>query len=121
MPLNLTELDSQADPLVQIDTSSTVYSLQGLVLKFDTLESIQPYLDQLEQVQDLQEVRFGGNTLGVEACQGVARVIEKKKGLKVSQLFHYSITLGQSKTYTGVYSSLCLTLASLEERKVLTK
>ncbi|GAA5829592.1 hypothetical protein JCM5353_006801 [Sporobolomyces roseus] len=71
-------------PELHPDTSSTVYSLQGLVLKFDTLESIQPYLDQLEQVQDLQEVRFGGNTLGVDACQGVAKVIEKKKGLKIA-------------------------------------
>lgn len=68
---------------LSLDTSSTVYSLQGLVLKFDTLESIQPYLDQLEQVPDLREVRFGGNTLGVEACEGVAKVLENKKSLQV--------------------------------------
>ncbi|GAA5944748.1 GTPase-activating protein RNA1 [Sporobolomyces koalae] len=71
-------------PALHPDTSSTVYSLQGLVLKFDTLESIQPYLDQLATVENLEEVRFGGNTLGVEACQGVAKVLESKKSLKIA-------------------------------------
>ncbi|GAA5919653.1 hypothetical protein JCM1841_005209 [Sporobolomyces salmonicolor] len=71
-------------PALHPDTSSTVYSLHGLVLKFDTLADIQPYLDQLDAVEDLQEVRFGGNTLGVEACEGVAKVIEKKKGLRIA-------------------------------------
>lgn len=68
---------------VRLDTSSTVYSLQGFVLKFDDLASIQPYLDELDKVENLEEVRFGGNTLGVEACEGVAKVLLTKKSLKV--------------------------------------
>lgn len=71
-------------PPPQTDTTDTVYSLHGSVLKFDDLASIQPYLDQLEAVSDLQEVRFGGNTLGVEACKGVADALATKKNLRVS-------------------------------------
>lgn len=68
------------------DTSDTVYSLHGSVLKFDDLPSIQPYLTQLDEVADLQEVRFGGNTLGVDACKGVADALAEKKNLKVSMV-----------------------------------
>ncbi|GAA5839783.1 hypothetical protein JCM3766R1_004613 [Sporobolomyces carnicolor] len=103
-----------SQPKVHPDTSSTVYSLQGLVLKFDTLESIQPYLDQLEQVPDLREVRFGGNTLGVEACEGVAKVLENKKSLQIADF---------SDIFTGRLISeipqslraLCTSLLSLPE------
>lgn len=66
------------------DTTDTVYSLHGSVLKFDDLASISPYLAQLEAVRELEEVRFGGNTLGVDACKGVADALATKKQLKVS-------------------------------------
>ena len=69
--------------VVAADTSDTVYSLHGSVLKFDDLPSIQPYLTQLDEVKDLQEVRFGGNTRGVDACKGVADALAEKKNLKV--------------------------------------
>ncbi|GAA6024238.1 hypothetical protein JCM11491_002516 [Sporobolomyces phaffii] len=73
-----------SDLKVHPDSSSTVYSLEGFVLKFDTLESIQPYLDQLDKLDQLEQVRFGGNTLGVDACIGVAKSLENKKSLKVA-------------------------------------
>lgn len=70
------------------DTSDTVYSLHGSVLKFDDLASIEPYLKQLEAVPSLEEVRFGGNTLGVDACKGVADALSTKKDLKVRRAPH---------------------------------
>lgn len=60
-----------------------------MTLKFDTLLSIQPYLDQLELVKELKEVRFGGNTLGIEACAGVAHALSTQKSLQVN-LVHLS-------------------------------
>ncbi|KAL8284096.1 hypothetical protein RQP46_004845 [Phenoliferia psychrophenolica] len=65
-------------------TSDTILSLEGLTLKFDSLASIQPYLDQLHQVASLEEVRFGGNTLGIDACAGVGDALSTKHGLKVA-------------------------------------
>ncbi|KAK4053659.1 Ran GAP Rna1 [Microbotryomycetes sp. JL201] len=61
-----------------------VFSLQGRVLKLDTRESIEPYLKDLEQVSDLEEVRFGGNTLGVDACSAVADALATKSQLKIA-------------------------------------
>lgn len=72
---------SRAEPTA---TSDTILSLEGLTLKFDTLASIQPYLDQLHAVKALEEVRFGGNTLGIEACAGVGDALSTKQGLQVS-------------------------------------
>lgn len=69
--------------LARSDTSSTVFSLQGSVLKFDTRESIEAHLEQLTDVAELEEVRFGGNTLGIDACAAVGDALSTKKGLKV--------------------------------------
>lgn len=53
------------------------------MLKFDTAESIQPYIEQLNAIENLEEVRFGGNTLGVDACAAVGEALSTKKSLKV--------------------------------------
>ncbi|KAM0792138.1 hypothetical protein ACM66B_004837 [Microbotryomycetes sp. NB124-2] len=65
-------------------TNSRVFSLEGRVLKFDTRESIEPHLKELNDVSELEEVRFGGNTLGVEACSAVADALVSKSQLKVA-------------------------------------
>ncbi len=80
-------------PAPVADTSDTVYSLHGSVLKFDDLPSIEPYLTQLDEVKDLQEVRFGGNTLGVDACKGVADALAEKNNLQVSSDSIYTLLL----------------------------
>jgi hypothetical protein len=36
----------------------------------------------------VHEVRFGGNTLGIEACEGVAKELEDKRELRVSRPVH---------------------------------
>ncbi|GJN88790.1 hypothetical protein Rhopal_001759-T1 [Rhodotorula paludigena] len=63
---------------------ATLYSLVGRQLKLDSLDQTQPFLDEIAQVDGLDEVRFGGNTLGVDACEGVARALEKKHSLRVA-------------------------------------
>ena len=66
--------------------SSHLFSLQGRALKLDTLESIEPYLEELHEVVELEEVRLDGNTLGVEACAGLASALSTKSTLRVRSL-----------------------------------
>lgn len=40
-------------------------------------------MEQLTDVEELEEVRFGGNTLGIDACAAVGDALSTKKGLKV--------------------------------------
>ncbi|KAM0756441.1 putative Ran GTPase activator [Meredithblackwellia eburnea MCA 4105] len=69
-------------PALHPDSSSTVLSLQGLTLKFDSLDQIKPYLEQLPE--HVEEVRFGGNTLGIDACKGVGDALSTKTSLKTA-------------------------------------
>lgn len=61
------------------------FSIVGRNLKLDTASDIKPVLDELNQVAELREVHFGGNTLGVEACKALADVLREKKELQVSR------------------------------------
>ncbi|KAK4048742.1 Ran GAP Rna1 [Microbotryomycetes sp. JL221] len=61
-----------------------LFSLEGRVLKFDTRESIEEHVQHLQDVSNLEEVRFGGNTLGVDACAAVADALSTKNTLKVA-------------------------------------
>lgn len=63
--------------------SSKVFSIHGKGLKLDTKADIQPHLDQLKSIVDVEEVHLGGNTFGVEACEGLAEVLKGSKTLKV--------------------------------------
>jgi Ran GTPase-activating protein 1 len=65
--------------------ASRVYTLGGEKrgLKLDAEADIAPYLAELEAIDQLEEIHLGGNTLGVEACRALARVLETKKSLKV--------------------------------------
>jgi Ran GTPase-activating protein 1 len=60
-----------------------IFSIHGKGLKLTSKADIQPYVDILEQMgQDVKEIHLGGNTLGVEACQALASVIQTKKSLQ---------------------------------------
>ncbi|GAA5843864.1 hypothetical protein JCM9279_000171 [Rhodotorula babjevae] len=65
-------------------SSDSLFSLVGQQLKLDTLEQTQPYLDLLRDIPDLKEVRFGGNTLGVAACEAIAKALEDKHQLETA-------------------------------------
>jgi hypothetical protein len=63
---------------------STVYSLEGRNLKLTSREDIEPYIKEINAIEDLQEIHLGGNTLGVGACQALGETLKTKNNLKVS-------------------------------------
>lgn len=64
-------------------STATKYSLEGKNLKLTSREDIQPYIEQLNEIEDLQEIHLGGNTFGIGACQALGEVLQEKKNLKV--------------------------------------
>jgi Ran GTPase-activating protein 1 len=65
-------------------TSKKIFSLEGKGLKLDTAADLEPHIEFLRSMSDVEEVRFLGNTLGVEACKALGDVLETKKSLQVS-------------------------------------
>lgn len=63
--------------------NTKVFSLEGKGLKLDTATDVEPHIKSLRAMEDVEEVRFLGNTLGVEACKVIGEVLETKKTLKV--------------------------------------
>lgn len=64
--------------------SPKLFSLEGKGLKLDTAEDIAPHVEDLKKNDDVEEVRFLGNTLGVGACEALAEILKTKKKLNVS-------------------------------------
>lgn len=62
---------------------TTLFSIAGQSLKLNTAQDIESHISALRSNDNVEEVRFNGNTLGVEACQELAKVLETKKSLKV--------------------------------------
>ncbi|KAI2616445.1 RNI-like protein [Hypomontagnella submonticulosa] len=66
--------------------SGKVFSLEGRVLKLDTAQDLEAHIGPLRAMDDVEEVRILGNTLGVEACKLLGEVLATKKSLKVANL-----------------------------------
>jgi Ran GTPase-activating protein 1 len=66
---------------------SKVFSLEGKGLKLDTAADMEAHIKPLREMEDVEEVRFLGNTLGVEACKVLGEALEKKKTLQVCLAF----------------------------------
>lgn len=62
--------------------SQKVFTLEGKGLKLDTEADLEPHIAAL-RAQDVEEVRFLGNTLGIGACKLLGEVLATKKSLKV--------------------------------------
>lgn len=60
-----------------------VFSLEGKGLKLDTAADVAPHIEALKAMEDVEEVRLLGNTLGVEACKALGEVLATKKSLQV--------------------------------------
>lgn len=60
-----------------------VFSLEGKGLKLTTAEDIEPHIQGLKDNDQVEEVRLLGNTLGIGASEALAKVLERKKSLKV--------------------------------------
>ncbi|KAI1104144.1 RNI-like protein [Jackrogersella minutella] len=67
-------------------TPDKVFSLEGRVLKLDTAQDLEAHIGPLRAMDDVEEVRILGNTLGVEACKLLGDVLATKKALKVANL-----------------------------------
>ena len=59
-----------------------ILSLHGRGLKLDTRADIEPYLKDFDPTI-LEEVHFGGNTIGVDASLALAEFLSKAHALKV--------------------------------------
>jgi Ran GTPase-activating protein 1 len=67
------------------DTKSTkIFSLEGKGLKLDTAADVEAHIKPLREIEDIEEIRLQGNTLGVEACKVLGEVLETKKTLQVT-------------------------------------
>ena len=64
-------------------SDSKIFSLEGKSLKLDSAEDIEPHIKALKENDDVEEVRFLGNTLGIGASEALAKVLESKKKLQV--------------------------------------
>jgi Ran GTPase-activating protein 1 len=69
--------------------NTKVFSLEGKSLKLDTAADVEAHIKPLREMEDVEEVRFLGNTLGVEACKVLGEVLETKKSLQVGLFISY--------------------------------
>lgn len=61
-----------------------VFSLEGKALKLNTAEDLEAHIADLRSMEDVEEVKILGNTLGVGACKRLGEVLATKKSLQVS-------------------------------------
>ncbi|KAF8864270.1 putative Ran GTPase-activating protein 1 [Acephala macrosclerotiorum] len=66
--------------------SMKVFSLEGKCLKLDSAADVEAHIKPLVDMQDVEEIRLLGNTLGVEACKRLGEVLETKKTLQSANL-----------------------------------
>lgn len=66
----------------KMTTSSVIFSIQGSGLKLDTRADILPILADYDPAV-VEEIHFGGNTIGIEASQALAEFLGKTQVLKV--------------------------------------
>jgi Ran GTPase-activating protein 1 len=64
--------------------ADTLFTLEGKGLKLDTAEDIAPHIESLKSNDNVEEVRFLGNTLGIGACEALAEVLKTKKNLQTA-------------------------------------
>lgn len=68
-----------------------VFSILGKNLKANSKADLEPFLSELIAA-DVEEAHFGGNSLGVEACEAIAAALKEKKNLKASFPPSFSLT-----------------------------
>lgn len=62
---------------------SKVFTLEGKALKLDTAADVEAHLKPLRDMEDVEEVRLQGNTIGIEAAAALADVLKTKTSLQV--------------------------------------
>lgn len=66
--------------------STRIFSLEGKGLKLDSAADVEAHIKPLVDMQDVEEIRLLGNTLGVEACKRLGEVLETKTTLQIANL-----------------------------------
>jgi Ran GTPase-activating protein 1 len=67
-------------------TMAKVFSLKGQALKLDTAADLEKHVAPLRDSKDVEEVHLEGNTIGVEASEALAKILETKTTLQVANL-----------------------------------
>ena len=88
---------------------SKVFTLEGKALKLDTAADVEAHLKPLRDMDDVEEVRLQGNTIGIEAAAALADVLKTKKTLKVC-LFHQQLCAQLKLAFTNISPFRSLTL-----------
>ncbi|KAF2214616.1 hypothetical protein CERZMDRAFT_116812 [Cercospora zeae-maydis SCOH1-5] len=65
---------------------ANVWSIRGQALKLNTADDIEKHIGPLRDNADVEEVHLEGNTIGVEASEALAKVLETKQKLKSANL-----------------------------------
>jgi len=65
---------------------SKVFSLRGRALKLDTAADLEKHIQPLVDRSDVEEIHIEGNTIGVEASQTLAKILETKQTLLYANL-----------------------------------
>ncbi|CZT42242.1 probable ran GTPase activating protein 1 [Rhynchosporium secalis] len=65
--------------------NTKLFSLEGKGLKLDSAADVEAHIKGL-RVNDIEEIRLQGNTLGVEACKVLGEVLQTKKNLQIANL-----------------------------------
>src|ERR1700761_2250000 len=65
---------------------SKIFSLRGQALKLDTAADLEKHIQPLKDSSNVEEVPLEGNTIGVEASQALAKILETKTSLQYANL-----------------------------------
>ncbi|KAI5306620.1 hypothetical protein KEM56_000052 [Ascosphaera pollenicola] len=96
--------------------SSSVFSIAGKGLKFDTVEDLEPHIKPLLETTDVYtEIHLGGNTYGVPACERLAAALRQQTRLSVAKLDDMFTT----RLVTEIPPALSALLTALLEVKTL--
>ena len=68
--------------------SETDFSLKDLGLKFDDAASVKTHLDKISSPEKIKTIDLSGNTYGVEACEEVARTLDKCTNIEVRSYYY---------------------------------
>jgi len=63
-----------------------VWSIRGQALKLDTAADLSKHVKPLEESSDVEEIHLEGNTIGVEASQALAQILETKQSIRIANL-----------------------------------
>jgi len=63
--------------------AAVVFSIEGRGLKLDAASDVQPFVEELEKLENVTDIRLSGNTFNVEAATALAAAIAKHRTIQV--------------------------------------